>query len=1251
MKIPQLSPSSRPRPSIVEPLECRITPGGVTPHVILIAPTVDHGGGDTVTYTVNFDHDVTGVDKTDFKVSTSGNAKAASEVTVAPGANAASYEVTISGLKGNGDVVLELVDDNSIRSSSNNGLADGNNGSFTGDPFHLIQEHPSVTSIAANGSTTTGASSVSWTVTFSEDVTGVSIADFQLILSGVTTSTPLTITPGANASTYTVTASGLSGTGTVRLDLVDIGSAIKDLSGNPLQTNTVNYSPIFVPTGQPTSGVSSVKAADLNGDGKMDLVVTNYDSDSVTVLLNQGNGSFAPGVSYSTGDRPRDAAVADINGDGKLDIVVSDSSFVSSGSSFTNHSVTVLLGQGDGTFVGSGNYGNYNYDHSAIAVADLNGDGHPDVVQTGNSGIGLVYVMLGSSTGGGTFSSVSSYSVGSGVYSVAIADLNGDGTPDIVSTGYYNSTVSVLIGRGDGTFNSASTFGTGANPVSVAVGDVNGDGRLDIVTANYGGETVSVLLNNGEGFSPKNDYSAGVSSAGAVVLTDVDGDGRLDIVVPSYQSEGGSSSLAVVSAVIEGYPISVLLNDGEGGFNDPLIFNDGILHAVGGAVGDFNGDGRPDVAVADRDDAFVPIMMNNGHHEFAGDTFTLEVPTPDLSVSVSDGTGKTTATPGETLTYTIDYSNLGNISATGVVITIPLPSNTEFNQNENPGWSTNGSTLTKTVGLVSGEGQGSTTLVLHVASVVQQYTSGIYLTATISDDGNNGTDSNTGNNTGYDYDQLTGLTFDPVVKSITDPDLAVPGRTQYFTVTYANLGNVSVDNGVVTVQLPENFTFYSFLSDPRWSYNSGNNTISAYELDLPGGGADQAISFGGSLGLNAANELHLTTEATVSSKFYISDSNTANNSVEEATPIYHGFIVTAPGVAPGNKYAPPVLRVFDKLTGEELYSFSAYESRYRDSIRVAVGDFNQDGIDDIVTTTQHNGGRLRVFDGLTGQLFLGFEEVAVFGKAKSAGGFVAVGDVNNSGGPEIVVGSSLGGGKVKVYSFDVSSEDALPDIAVASRGFGTPTVIKEFTPFGKGFKGGVRVAVGDVDGFGSKEILPEAGDSREGDIIVGQGYYGGTVKAYKGLSDEVIAQVKVGKKGYKGGVSVAVADITGDGRADLIIGRNSGKPSVVEVFDGRTLQQVGVTLNPFDENPGKPKNTFGVRVAASDVNGDGIADIITSVGIKNQSLVKFYDGAALREGRVELINEEEGISTITAYSLYKDVALWIAASNRVTMPV
>jgi serralysin len=161
------------------------------------------------------------------------------------------------------------------------------------------------------------------------------------------------------------------------------------------------------------------------------------------------------------------------------------------------------------------------------------------------------------------------------------------------------------------------------------------------------------------------------------------------------------------------------------------------------------------------------------------------------------------------------------------------------------------------------------------------------------------------------------------------------------------------------------------------------------------------------------------------------------------------------------------------------------------------------------------------------------------------------------------------------------------------------------------------------------------------DIIVGQGYFGGQVKVYDGATDTILQDFKVGGTGYRGGVSVAAGDLNGDGLADLVVGRNSGKPSIVEVFSGLDLSPIGRSINPFDLDPLRPKNTYGVRVAVVDVNFDGIADIITSVGVKNGSQVKIYSGDRLPDGTYEILAER----TITAYEDYPDVALWVAGSR------
>ncbi len=477
---------------------------------------------------------------------------------------------------------------------------------------------------------------------------------------------------------------------------------------------------------------------------------------------------------------------------------------------------------------------------------------------------------------------------------------------------------------------------------------------------------------------------------------------------------------------------------------------------------------------------------------------------------------------------------------------------------------------------------------------------------------------------------------------------AAPGDTLTFTITYANQSVVGATGVKLTLPLDSRYNFVA-------SENAGWTEA--------GGGLTRTI---GALGANASGSATLTLHIDPVLSFFASDLTTVtimndngdevdkNNTDTDFTFIpgnYTGFVVTAPGIAPKNAFAPPIVQVFDKASGDLLYTFSAYESTYRDSIRVALGDFNFDGIDDIVTTTQHNGGRMRFFDGSTGQQFtegaLG-QETPVFGTSRNTGAFVAVGNVNGFGRPEIIVGSSLisarvGGGKVKVYSLD-SSDLAPAESAQPEQGSGsdTLTVIKEYTPFGARFKGGVRVAAANVDGFSQGDAMPENGPGlNEDDIIVGQGYRGGRVLVYKGATDTVLHDFQVGGTKFKGGVAVAAADINGDGKADIIVGRNTGKPSNVEVFSGLDHTKIGPSILPFDS-----AYRFGVRVAAADVNGDGIADIIASVGIKNQSLVKFYDGEDFRAGTVTEITGRQ----LNAYSQFPNVALWVAASRIISRP-
>ncbi len=173
---------------------------------------------------------------------------------------------------------------------------------------------------------------------------------------------------------------------------------------------------------------------------------------------------------------------------------------------------------------------------------------------------------------------------------LAVADVNGDGTPDLVIVNKSNSTVNVLLGNGDGTFQDPLTVATGAGPTAVTVADVNGDGNPDLITADSDGNTVSVLLGNGDGsFQPPLTYAVG-SSPASVIVDDFNGDGIPDLAVANARSD----------------TVSVLLGNGDGTFQPPLTYAVGVSPALL-VAGDFNGDGYPDLAVAD---GLVSVLLN-----------------------------------------------------------------------------------------------------------------------------------------------------------------------------------------------------------------------------------------------------------------------------------------------------------------------------------------------------------------------------------------------------------------------------------------------------------------------------------------------------------------------------------------------------------------------------------------------------------------------------------------------------------------
>jgi hypothetical protein len=218
---------------------------------------------------------------------------------------------------------------------------------------------------------------------------------------------------------------------------------------------------------------NSAVVADFNGDGIADLAISHggIDAGAVSISLGNGDGTFQPEVSYATGSVADSVAVGDFNGDGILDLAVANS--YGSGAPVPYGTVSILLGNGDGTFQPAVSYDANSYP-GAVAVGDFNGDGALDLVVANNYQYQYtVSILLGN--GDGTFQSPVVYAVGNGPVSLVVGDFDGDQNLDIVVANSGSNDLSILLGNGDGTFQPQTTYALSAAPTFVTAADFTGD--------------------------------------------------------------------------------------------------------------------------------------------------------------------------------------------------------------------------------------------------------------------------------------------------------------------------------------------------------------------------------------------------------------------------------------------------------------------------------------------------------------------------------------------------------------------------------------------------------------------------------------------------------------------------------------------------------------------------------------------------------------------------------------------------------
>jgi len=342
----------------------------------------------------------------------------------------------------------------------------------------------------------------------------------------------------------------------------------------------------------------AVSLGDVNGDGRTDVAFA--DEFHAGVLFGRAGGVLSSSQSVSIGDSLTAMTAADLNRDGRLDLIATRGSGAPG-----DASVFVTMARASG--FGATTQYIAGRDTGAVATADVNGDGSVDLIVVEYQAEDQTdpHAMVMMNRGNGTFAAPVLYPVPEGMGAIALADLNGDARSDIVTVNGNDAgdTIAVLINAGNGTFGRAMQFSVGPNPMGVAIADFNADGRLDLATTTVGDGDVLILYNLGNSLlfgTPTRVAAFGATDAGySLAAHDLDRDGRPDLIVSAYRPAR----------------VSVLRNLGGGAFADRVDYSTS-WGAGAPIVGDLNADGAPDIAVGGYSGA-VDVLLNYGDGTFA----------------------------------------------------------------------------------------------------------------------------------------------------------------------------------------------------------------------------------------------------------------------------------------------------------------------------------------------------------------------------------------------------------------------------------------------------------------------------------------------------------------------------------------------------------------------------------------------------------------------------------------------------------
>ena len=990
-----------------------------------------------------------------------------------------------------------------------------------------------------------------------------------------------------------------------------------------INTTVLGSAPTFSPRVDFATGTGPffVAVADVDGDLLPDIVVADNQDNTVSVLINttvplSTTPSFAAAVPFAAGFGPVSVAAVDVNGDGLADLITADQ--------FDN-TLSVLINTtlvpGTPTFDPAVPY-LVDTSPATVAVADIDGDGFPDLI-AGSLGYGTIQVLLNDGTGNFaapvTFNQAAN-GIYSAIYAVTTADIDGDGLLDIVAASLLNDRAIVLRNTSTmGNVGFAAPVGlpVGAGPSSVTAADIDGDGLLDLLVADQNAGTLTLLRNTSTpgtiSFEPRVAFPSGVGATGtpfAVTTADIDGDGTPDVIAANLNNATVSVLLNNVTispaatrpatATIDGAPVAVSVvpagtsPTNAATVNFTVTFSEAVTGltaanfvvtgtATGATVGtpttadggltytvpvNVGGDGTLGLSLTSRT-GVTDSAANQLYQTQADDgtvftglgstgTYAIDRTAPTVSI----GAPSAPATAGGPVSFVVTYAdaNLQAVRLTAADVTL------------------NATGTTGTISVVNNGG----TYVVTVSNVTGNGTLGISIAA--------GTAIDTAGNLAPAAGPSAAFVVDN-----TNPRVS--------SIVLSDGGTSSPGSATLTVTLTEPV---SGLSAANFSLTGSLAGASSFNVIAPAPGAfvstiQVMVTIGGTgtgtLGLSLSDGTGVSdsTGNVLAGLPASSALLTFTTPVPAPTPPPVPVVrYTAVGSGPGGATEVKVY-LGSALAGD----FFASDPAFAGGVTVATGDVNGDNVEDIIIGIGAGGlPVVIVVDGTklgqiqaNGRIADSALITTFFAFDPSFRGGVNVGSAHLQAGPasQILVGAGAGGLPI-VQTFGVTGGVAIQ--------IGGPT--GAFFAFDGAFSGGVTVAAADFTGAGTDQIVVGAGP--------------GGLPIVRVLRPSDLSELRsyfAFPAGFAGGVSVAAGDITGSGVASVVVGAGPGGLPAVSVFNfadgsGRQLFAQDLAFRG------------GSAVAVGDINGDGRPDVVAgpgpiTAGTLAARRVRAFDGLTLAE--------------------------------------